>query len=88
MLYLYLLVLPWAVDYESVPKTVVIQFVVSFMMISIDCISREIQNSFGYDANDLPLDDYCESILIGLNFALNYRMPKALDTGEGTMQNS
>ncbi|KAJ2601569.1 hypothetical protein H4R99_002954 [Coemansia sp. RSA 1722] len=89
-LYLYLLVLPWALDFKSVPKTVVIQFVVSFMMIGIDCISREIQNPFGYDANDLPLDDYCESILIELNFALNNRAPKAIivEEEEDTMQNS
>ncbi|KAJ1803364.1 hypothetical protein LPJ75_005902, partial [Coemansia sp. RSA 2598] len=87
-LYLYLLVLPWALDFKSVPKTVVIQFVVSFMMIGIDCISREIQNPFGYDANDLPLDDYCESILVELNFALNHCTPKAINTGAVAMQSS
>ncbi|KAJ2785418.1 hypothetical protein GGI15_001934 [Coemansia interrupta] len=87
-LYLYLLVLPWALDFKSVAKTIVIQFVVSFMMIGIDCISREIQNPFGYDANDLPLDNYCESVLIELSYALRHRAPKALDIAEDTMSNS
>ncbi|KAI9500733.1 hypothetical protein BX070DRAFT_229760 [Coemansia spiralis] len=66
-------------------KTIIIQFVISFMMIGIDAISREIQNPFGYDSNDLPLDAYCDTILVELNYALNHRSPKSLETVENTL---
>ncbi|KAJ1895160.1 hypothetical protein LPJ66_004755 [Kickxella alabastrina] len=84
-LYLYLLILPWALGSMGLAKTIILQFVISFMMIGIDCISREIQNPFGYDANDLPLDAYCEAVLVELNYALHHRAPKALATTEDTM---
>ncbi|KAJ1996640.1 hypothetical protein GGI04_005701 [Coemansia thaxteri] len=83
---MYLLVLPWAIgSLGSVAKTAIVQFVVCFMMIGIDSISREIQNPFGYDANDLPLDAYCEAILTELSFALQRRAPKSLEVIEDTL---
>ncbi|KAI8321430.1 UPF0187-domain-containing protein [Martensiomyces pterosporus] len=87
-LYLYLLVLPWALGSMDVAKTAIIQFMISFMLIGIDSISREIQNPFGYDANDLPLDAYCESILSELSFALHRRSPKSLESTEDTLTTS
>ncbi|KAJ2744244.1 hypothetical protein GGI20_003143 [Coemansia sp. BCRC 34301] len=54
-------------------------------MIGIDSISREIQNPFGFDANDLPLDAYCDSILIELSYALQRRAPKSLEAIEDTL---
>ncbi|KAI7831890.1 Bestrophin/UPF0187 [Kickxella alabastrina] len=84
-LYLYLLILPWALGSMGLAKTIILQFVISFMMIGIDCISREIQNPFGYDANDLPLDAYCEAVLVELSYALHHRAPKALATTEDTI---
>ncbi|KAJ1736672.1 hypothetical protein H4217_002116 [Coemansia sp. RSA 1939] len=87
-LYMYLLVLPWALASMGLAKTVILQFVVSFMMIGIDSISREIQNPFGYDANDLPLDAYCDAVLAELSYALKHRSPKALQRAESTYSNS
>ncbi|KAJ1664363.1 hypothetical protein IW140_004130 [Coemansia sp. RSA 1813] len=87
-LYLYLLVLPWALGSMGLAKTVVLQFVISFMMIGIDSISREIQNPFGYDANDLPLDAYCDAVLTELCYALQHRSPKALQRAESTFSGS
>ncbi|KAJ1949119.1 hypothetical protein EC988_004900 [Linderina pennispora] len=87
-LYLYLLVLPWSLgSMGSLWKTIVLQFIISFMLIGIDSISREIQNPFGYDANDLPLDAYCDNILLELNSALNHNSPKALVSNEDTLSN-
>ncbi|KAJ1962802.1 hypothetical protein GGI12_002426 [Dipsacomyces acuminosporus] len=84
-LYLYLLVLPWSLGSMGLAKTIILQFIISFMLIGIDSISREIQNPFGYDANDLPLDAYCESILTELSFALHRRSPKSLESTEDTL---
>ncbi|KAJ1951549.1 hypothetical protein FBU59_000092 [Linderina macrospora] len=87
-LYLYLLVLPWSLgSMGSLWKTIVLQFIISFMLIGIDSISREIQNPFGYDANDLPLDAYCDSVLVELSNALNKNSPKALVSNEDTLSN-
>ncbi|ORX72227.1 UPF0187-domain-containing protein [Linderina pennispora] len=87
-LYLYLLVLPWSLgSMGSLWKTIVLQFIISFMLIGIDSISREIQNPFGYDANDLPLDAYCDNILLELNSALSHNSPKALVSNEDTLSN-
>ncbi|KAJ1902383.1 hypothetical protein GGI01_001719 [Coemansia sp. RSA 376] len=84
-LYMYLLVLPWALGSMGLAKTIIFQFIISFLMIGIDSISREIQNPFGYDANDLPLDSYCESILVELSYALQRRAPKSLEVAENTL---
>ncbi|KAJ1832834.1 hypothetical protein LPJ63_003224 [Coemansia sp. RSA 2711] len=84
-LYMYLLVLPWALGSMGLAKTIILQFVVSFMMLGIDAISREIQNPFGYDANDLDLDAFCEAMLVDLNYAMSHRAPKALEVVEDTL---
>ncbi|KAJ2448338.1 hypothetical protein GGF42_005141 [Coemansia sp. RSA 2424] len=84
-LYLYLLTLPFALGSMGIAKTVIVQFIVSFLMIGIDSISREIQNPFGLDANDLPLDSYCDSILVELSYALQRRAPKSLEALEDTL---
>ncbi|KAJ2489861.1 hypothetical protein IWW37_003629 [Coemansia sp. RSA 2050] len=84
-LYMYLLMLPWALGGMGLAKTSIIQFIISFLMIGIDSISREIQNPFGYDSNDLPLDTYCESILVELSYALQRRAPKSLEAMEDTL---
>ncbi|KAJ2847613.1 hypothetical protein IWW36_003769 [Coemansia brasiliensis] len=77
-LYLYLLILPWALGPLGLAKAIILQFAVSFMMVGIDAISREIQNPFGYDANDLDLDAFCEAMLVELNYALTNQSPKGI----------
>ncbi|KAJ2891821.1 hypothetical protein GGI21_005759 [Coemansia aciculifera] len=84
-LYLYLLLLPFALGAYGIAKTVIVQFIVAFLMIGVDSISRELQNPFGYDGNDLPLDSYCESILVELSYALQRRAPKSLEATEDTL---
>lgn len=84
-LYLYLLVLPWSLGSMSLGKASIIQFVIAFMMIGIDSISREIQNPFGYDSNDLPLGDYCNTVVIELQHALSRRGPKSYVGADDTL---
>ena len=36
---------------------------VSFVLFGIEEIANEIENPFGYDANDLPLDEICTTML-------------------------
>ncbi|KAJ1728223.1 hypothetical protein LPJ61_004150 [Coemansia biformis] len=86
-LYLYLLVLPWALGSMGLPHTIILQAIISFMMLGIDAISREIQNPFGYDHNDLPLDVFCEALLVDLNYVLRHRAAGALEISEDTLSN-
>ena len=45
-------------DWWSVP----IVAVVSFLLLGIEEVGRELENPFGHDANDLPLDEICKGI--------------------------
>lgn len=45
-------------DWVTIPATVV----ASYIILGLLLISREIENPFGHDVNDLPLDDYCAQI--------------------------
>lgn len=61
-IFTYIITLPftWAFDlkYFIMP---VIGFIL-FVFASIELIAEEIEDPFGYDANDLPLDNICENI--------------------------
>ncbi|RKP19916.1 UPF0187-domain-containing protein, partial [Rozella allomycis CSF55] len=62
ILYMYLIVFPFSIvgslGYASLPCA----FVVYFVLLGIDRIGEEIENPFGYQYNDLPLDKYCSNI--------------------------
>jgi len=45
-------------DYATIP----IVFFASMVLIGIERIGAEIENPFGYDENDLPLDEFCKHI--------------------------
>ncbi|KAJ9067263.1 hypothetical protein DSO57_1001373 [Entomophthora muscae] len=58
---LYLLFLPFTLtdlDFMLVPLIAI----VAFTLYGIDAIGQEIENPFGYDPNDLPLDFFCQEI--------------------------
>lgn len=48
--------------------------VISFILLGIEEVGRELDNPFGQDANDLPIDDICQTITDNVNQA------KAIDT--------
>jgi putative membrane protein len=58
---------------------------VSFALLGIEEIGIEIENPFGYDDNDLPLDTICNTVkldieeLIANNYAINYAIAPSLD---------
>lgn len=37
------------------------------MILGFASIGREIENPFGHDVNDLPLDDFCNQLAIDIN---------------------
>ncbi|MFB2937801.1 bestrophin family protein [Aerosakkonemataceae cyanobacterium BLCC-F154] len=62
LLLIYFLFLPFQLVSNSEWLTAFLVFLISFGLFGIEEIGNEIQEPFGYDANDLPLDQICETI--------------------------
>ncbi|KAI8837825.1 Bestrophin/UPF0187 [Chytridium lagenaria] len=52
---------------------------VSFVLFGIENLGLEIENPFGYDPNDLPLDRYCETIKREVDDLIRTRRPITLE---------
>ncbi|KAJ3027966.1 hypothetical protein HDV00_010711 [Rhizophlyctis rosea] len=59
-LMLYILSLPFQLVSTLKWGTIPVMFVASFTLLGIEGIGGEIENPFGYDDNDLPVEVYCE----------------------------
>ncbi len=63
ILLIYCLSIPFQLVDELLVLTGVVVAVISFTLFGIEEIGREIENPFGYDQNDLPLDEICNTML-------------------------
>lgn len=63
LLLIYCIFLPFQMVEDLGWYTGIIAAVISFILFGIEEIGREIENPFGYDANDLPLDEICTNML-------------------------
>ncbi|CAI2164063.1 14288_t:CDS:2 [Funneliformis geosporum] len=62
MIILYCMALPPQL-YENLGwYTVPITAIATFTFFGVDAIGTEIENPFGFDINDLPIDDYCSNL--------------------------
>ncbi len=59
---LYCLLVPFSLVHELHLWVGIVTALVSFVLISMEEIGNEIEDPFGLDANDLPLDEICTSI--------------------------
>ncbi|WP_425614947.1 bestrophin family protein [Anatilimnocola sp. NA78] len=87
-LYLYCFTLPFALVSELEWWTVGGTFLVSYIFFGIEEIGVEIEDPFGFDENDLPLERYCHTIEANLLAVLDVKeaaeQPIAAPTnGEG-----
>ncbi len=71
MIFLYIMSLPIFFASEFGYTTVPITIIVLYVFASIELIAEEIEDPFGEDDNDLPLDDICGRIKNNLNEILN-----------------
>jgi putative membrane protein len=71
MIFLYIMSLPIFFGSEFGYTTVPIAIIVLYVFASIELIAEEIEDPFGDDDNDLPLDDICQRIKTNLNEILN-----------------
>ncbi|RIA87614.1 Bestrophin/UPF0187 [Glomus cerebriforme] len=62
MITLYIVALPPQLYEKLGWYTVPITAIAAFTFFGVDAIGSEIENPFGYDINDLPVDDYCSNL--------------------------
>lgn len=67
MIFLYVITLPIFFGLEFKYTTVPIAMIVLYVFASIELIAEEIEDPFGEDYNDLPVDDICNRIKNNLN---------------------
>ena len=77
--WVYVIALPfqlWAsLRWVTIPGTVVGAYIV----LGIAAIGREIENPFGYDVNDLPLEKFCNQLASEINVIASRKPPRPED---------
>ena len=77
--WVYVLALPFqlydALHWITIPGTII----GAYIILGIAAIGREIENPFGYDTNDLPLDRFCDQIQADINIISSKRRPRKED---------
>jgi putative membrane protein len=66
LLLIYCLILPFELVDELQLLTAPLASLISFMIFGIEEIGIEIENPFGRDSNDLPLDDICRTMQVNI----------------------
>ncbi|KAK4690751.1 ion channel-forming bestrophin family protein, partial [Lecanoromycetidae sp. Uapishka_2] len=74
--WVYVLALPFqlwdALRWITIPGTVI----GAYIILGIAAIGREIENPFGYDDNDLPLERFCDQIAADINIITSKPRPR------------
>jgi putative membrane protein len=77
--WVYIIMLPFQLDqtlkWIMIPATVI----AAYIILGILMIGREIENPFGDDVNDLPLDAYCQQIAQDLDIICSRKKAKIAD---------
>ncbi|KAI8842220.1 Bestrophin, RFP-TM, chloride channel-domain-containing protein [Chytriomyces cf. hyalinus JEL632] len=67
ILVLFLLALPFQISQVLSWLAIPVMFIASFTLLGIESISAEIEQPFGYDVNDLRLNEFCNDLRMELN---------------------
>lgn len=77
--WLYVILLPFqmvgVLNWITIPATTV----ASYIILGLLFIGQEIENPFGHDVNDLPLDTYCEQIALDMDIIASHAKYKPED---------
>ncbi|KAL5342930.1 Bestrophin, RFP-TM, chloride channel-domain-containing protein [Aspergillus crustosus] len=77
--WIYVLVLPFQL-YDSLGwVTIPGSIVAAYIILGLATIGSEIENPFGHDVNDLPLDTYCRQIALEMDIVTAAPAPKVSD---------
>jgi putative membrane protein len=75
LILVYCLALPWGLKPELGWAVVLIVGVVAFILMGVEELAREIENPFGLDVNDLPLEDICATIRRSITMIGQFQSP-------------
>ncbi len=75
LILVYCLALPLGLKPELGWAMVLIVGMVAFILMGVEELAREIENPFGLDVNDLPLDDICTMIRRSINMISQFHPP-------------
>ncbi|KAI9924452.1 hypothetical protein MW887_007079 [Aspergillus wentii] len=77
--WIYVMVLPFqlynTLQWVTIPGSIV----AAYIILGLATIGSEIENPFGHDVNDLPLDTYCRQLALELDIITAVPAPKASD---------
>ncbi|KAJ6788654.1 hypothetical protein PWT90_11192 [Aphanocladium album] len=80
--WVYILILPFqlvkALKWVTIPAT----FFAAYIILGIALIGSEVENPFGYDVNDLPLDHFCEQIRHDIEVIMSQPAPTDFEKHE------
>ncbi|KAI8996904.1 Bestrophin/UPF0187 [Pilobolus umbonatus] len=79
---LYLIAVPFTLIAQLEWWLIPTMFLASFILLGIDAIGAQIENPFGYNSNDLPLNAFCDSLRQEIEFII-YHLP--CETSDGMM---
>ncbi|EYE97829.1 UPF0187 domain membrane protein [Aspergillus ruber CBS 135680] len=77
--WIYVLVLPFQLYTTLQWVTIPASIIAAYIILGLDTIGSEIENPFGHDVNDLPLDTYCRQIALELDIITAMPPPKVDD---------
>ncbi|OJJ87142.1 UPF0187 domain membrane protein [Aspergillus glaucus CBS 516.65] len=77
--WIYVLVLPFQLYTTLQWVTIPASIIAAYIILGLDTIGSEIENPFGHDVNDLPLDTYCRQIALELDIITAMPPPKVED---------
>jgi predicted membrane chloride channel (bestrophin family) len=76
MTWVYIMLLPFqlyrVLEWITIPASVL----AAYLILGLLLIGNELENPFGYDVNDLPLDDFCQQIATEIDIISSISKPK------------
>jgi len=76
-IWIYILSIPYQIVGDLGWWTIPAVAIASFCLLGILAIGQEIENPFGYDPNDLPLDDFCDVMRREIEVIVGNHLPAA-----------
>ncbi|CAJ0867365.1 3499_t:CDS:2 [Entrophospora sp. SA101] len=77
---IYVWVLPFTMVSTLGWLVIPVVMVIAFILFGVETIGAEIENPFGYDKNDLPLDEYCKDLEAEVKYLQRHLPSKKLQT--------
>lgn len=80
LILIYILCLPFQLDAHVLRWQFLVVFIVSFILFALEEMGNQIEDPFGLDPNDLPLDDLCHNLSRDLELTRNFSLSGSITT--------